>query len=217
MLVWPSSAKAAEDKPKEVGKFKNTPPKSGKQKGYPLTEDDLFVFLEKRIDKLEAVVITGGEPTIQKDLPEFLQRIRYLGFKIKLDTNGTNPEMLENLIKENLVDYIAMDLKAPFDKYDLVIGVQPDLSKVKKSIIIIKRNQVPYEFRTTVLPDLINKKDIEKMGKQIRDADRWYLQKFKVDNDLVDNSFKEAKKYTDKEMEELKKIGSKYVKVCEVR
>ena len=218
MLVWPSSVKTTEGKPEEVGKVKNISSQDENQKGHSLiSEDDLFVFLEHRLDKLDAVVVTGGEPTIHKDLPEFLKKIRYLGYQIKLDTNGTNPEMLEGLIKKSLVDYIAMDLKAPFEKYDVVAGVQPDLSKIKKSIKIIKKGKIPYEFRTTVVPDLIQKEDIKKMGEQINGGDRWFLQKFKSDGALVNKSFQEAEVYSDEDMEELRKIASKYVKLCEVR
>jgi len=208
VLVWPEY---------EVGKVKNISSQDETQKGHTLQEDDLFVFLENRIDKLDAVVVTGGEPTMHKDLPEFLEKIRYLGYKIKLDTNGTNPEMLEELIKKNLVDYIAMDIKAPFLKYDLVTGVQPDLSKIKKSIKILKKGKIPYEFRTTVVPDLLQKEDIKKMGEQISGGDRWFLQKFKSDGDLVNKSFQEAEIYSDEDMEELRRIASKYVKLCEVR
>ena len=184
---------------------------------FQITENAFFDFLKLRVNKLDAIVITGGEPTIHSDLPEFIDKIKKFNFKIKLDTNGTNPEMLNKLISLKLLDYIAMDIKANINKYDLVVGVQPDLEKLKKSIKIIKNSKLPYEFRTTVVPKLINKDDIHNMGELIQGAEKWYLQQFKSDINLVNNLFKGEKAYSDKEMEEMKKIALKYVKICDVR
>ncbi len=188
------------------------------QKDYSLiSEDSLFGFLNERVKKLDSVVITGGEPTMHQDLSEFIKKIRALGYLIKLDTNGTNPEMLKNLIKEKLINYIAMDIKAPIDKYQAVTGVDLPLVNIEKSIILIKENGLPYEFRSTIIPKFHKAEDIKKMGELIKDADKWYLQKFKSDIDLVNGKFKGERSYTDKEMEELSKIGKSYVKKCEIR
>lgn len=188
------------------------------QKGHLIIkEDGLFEFLKSRQGKLEAVVITGGEPTMHPDLPEFIARIKQLNYLVKLDTNGVNPEMLQSLIDEKLIDYIAMDIKAPLDKYEKVAGIEVTLSNIEKSIIIIRESGLPYEFRTTLAPGLLNKDDIEKIGKLIQGADRWYLQKFKSDTKLLDSSLQNNKPYTQKEMEEMREIGKKYVKHCEVR
>ena len=188
------------------------------KEGYSqITENAFFDFLKLRVNKLDAIVITGGEPTIHNDLPEFIDKIKKFNFKIKLDTNGTNPEMLNKLINLKLLDYIAMDIKANINKYDLVVGVQPDLEKLKKSIKIIKNSKLPYEFRTTVVPKLISIDDIHNMGELIQGAEKWYLQQFKSDINLVNNLFKGEKAYSDKEMEEMKKIALKYVKICDVR
>ncbi len=188
------------------------------QKGHPLiTEDDLFAFLDKRKGKLNAIVITGGEPTLHKDLPEFIIKIRKLGYKIKLDTNGTNSQMLKDLIGRRLIDYIAMDMKGPLDKYEKVIGVKTDLMKIKESITIIMKSGLPYEFRTTVVPDLIGFKDIASIGKLIKGASKWYLQIFKSDIDLVNPEFNNTKSYASGEMEEMELIAKKYVKFCAVR
>ncbi len=188
------------------------------QKGHPLiTEDDLFAFLDKRKGKLNAVVITGGEPTLHQDLPEFIIKIRKLGYKIKLDTNGTNPNMIKDLINRRLIDYIAMDIKGPLDKYEKVTGVKTDLMKIKESITIIMKSGLPYEFRTTVVPDLIGLKDIASIGKLIKGASKWYLQVFKSDIDLVNPEFNNIKSYNDSEMEEIKLIAREYVEFCKVR
>jgi pyruvate formate lyase activating enzyme len=228
------------------------PAKGRKKKDHFLIlEDDLFDFLEKRKGKLEAVVITGGEPTLHKDLPEFLGKIKKLGYKIKLDTNGTNPAMLLPLLAkerggvrsggEPLIDYIAMDIKAPLGKYTEAVGlakVHPvqssrkasggiprdaellhrvNLSKIRKSIKLIIDSGLPYEFRTTIVPGLILKEDIAEMGKLIKGAKIWYLQQFKPDTDLVDKKFKKVRPYKDEELEEMRKIGEKYVGECRVR
>ncbi len=213
MLVWPKF---------KVGKFKNISSSDNTdekiEKVYPqFQEDGLFDFLKKRQKKLNAVVITGGEPTIHKDLPEFIKKIRKLGFKIKLDTNGTNPGMIKNLIDEKLVDYIAMDIKGSLEKYAIITGVQPNLNSIKKSIKIITQSNLPYEFRTTVVPWLVEKKDIKKIGELIKGAKKWYLQNFKSDINLVNDRFEKYKPYSLKEMEEMRKIGEGYVDFCGVR
>lgn len=218
MLVWPSSAKAAEDKPKEVGKIKNISPEKGEEKGQALmSEDGLFHFLKKRRSKLEAIVITGGEPTLHKDLPAFIKKIKQLGFLVKLDTNGSNPQILEKLIKEKLIDYIAMDIKAGEEKYQKITGKPINFNKIKKSVKIIKESRLPYELRTTLAPGLLEKNDIKKIGEIIEGADKWYLQRFQDDSDLVNPKFKGKKAFTNKEMEEMRRIGQKYARECGVR
>ncbi len=184
---------------------------------HQISEDDLFGFLKSRAGKLQAVVITGGEPTLFKDLPEFIKKIRELGFLVKLDTNGTNPEMIGKLIKEKLVDYIAMDFKAPPKKYDKIAGVKVDFQNILKSVKIIMESGLPFEFRTTIVPDFFSVSDMDEMGEIIKGADKWFLQKFKSDIPLVDNALEGVDPITDKEMESLAEIGKKYVKHCEAR
>jgi len=188
------------------------------QKDYPeITEDGLFGFLQSRQSKLDAVVITGGEPTLHADLPEFLERIKEMGFLIKLDTNGTNPAMLGNLMNQKLIDYIAMDIKAPLDNYEKVVGVKTPLKNIQDSIIIIKEGSLPYEFRSTIMPALHQLADIQKMGELIIGADKWYLQKFKSNIDLVDHRFVNKSFFTDEQMHELAQLAAKYVKFVGVR
>ncbi len=188
------------------------------KEGYSLIKEDaLFDFLASRKGKLDAVVITGGEPTLHGDLPEFIKKIRSLGFKIKLDTNGTNPECLEKLLRFGLLDYIAMDIKTSLKKYDLVIGTQTDLKKIAKSVKIIKDSALPYEFRTTLVPGLVDEDDVEDMAKFLGDAEKWYLQKFKSDVDLVNKSFQGEKPFLSKDMEKMRKIALRHVKNCEIR
>ena len=192
--------------------------KNKKEKGFsPLSTKDLFLFLKKRFGRLEGVVVTGGEPTLHLDLPFFIRKIKKIGYLVKLDTNGTNPEMLQKLIKDKLIDYIAMDIKASLDKYEKVTNVKINCHNLKKSVKIIMSSGLPYEFRTTVVPGLLVKKDFNKMGEVIRGATKWYLQKFKSNTDLVNPKLEGQKAYLDSEMQEFAIIGGKYVKLCEVR
>jgi len=209
LLVWPENRDT--DKGRNIGSHPQNQVKINSSSAYV---DDFFNFLESRKGKLDAVVITGGEPTIYDDLPEFIKSIRAMGYSIKLDTNGTNPAMVEKCLKENLIDYLAMDLKAPLDKYKETVGVDVGIAKIKESINIIMNSGVPYEFRTTVVPGLLKPEDIKLMGESISGADKWYLQKFKSNTDLVNKNFQGAKAYTDKDMAEMAEIGKKYVKMC---
>lgn len=179
-----------------------------------LSKEDFFDFLKKRKDKLDAVVISGGEPTIHNDLEEFIYRIRKMGYKIKLDTNGTAPEVVASLLNGGLLDHIAMDIKASPDNYSLVAGVRVDLKNILKSIKIITKGGIPYEFRTTLAPVFFNKNELEGTGEMIRGARNWYLQKFILADDIIDERVKEKGSFTDTQMEEFRKIGEKYVDNC---
>ena len=127
-----------------------------------IREEEFFSFLDKRKDKLTGVVITGGEPTIYSELYDFIKKIKEKNYKVKLDTNGTNPELLQKLIDENLLDYIAMDIKASFNNYGKIVGKQIEVEKIKKSVEIVKKSK-DYEFRTTVVFEILD--DFEEISK----------------------------------------------------
>lgn len=147
-----------------------------------LAVDKIISFLKNRKGLIDGLTITGGEPTIQADLKEFITEIRSLGLKIKLDTNGSRPKVLENLIQANMLDYIAMDIKAAADKYPKTIGSKVDFfADIRKSIDIILKSGLDYEFRTTVLPDFHENKDFEDIGLLIEGAEKYYIQNFKAD------------------------------------
>jgi len=155
-------------------------------------EDIPFGFIEEyvrdNLEFLDAVVITGGEPTMHKDLPHLIKRVRELGVKVKLDTNGTNPEMLQDLIKAGLIDYVAMDIKAPLDeRYDDLAGTQVDIDKVKRSIEIIMSSGIDYEFRTTLVPILLKDEDYERIAAFIGTARKYVLQHFVPRNTIDPN------------------------------
>jgi len=142
----------------------------------PIPFEDILAFLKKRKGLLDAVEFTGGEPTLQPDLIEKMQIIKGLGYKIKLDTNGTNPEVVRSAIAKNLVDYIAMDVKSSLEKYDEIAGVPVNKEKIKESLDLIKSSAPDYEFRTTLIRGFHDKTEMEKIGEIIRGAKRYYIQ-----------------------------------------
>ena len=136
-------------------------------------------FLALRADKLDGVVISGGEPLLQPDLGEFLKELKYLGLDVKIDTNGSRPDVLWKLIGESLVDYIAMDIKAPLELYARLAGVKVDEEKILQSIHLIAGSGVPHEFRTTNVESLLTTRDIEKIRSLIPDGSSYRIQKFR--------------------------------------
>ena len=141
---------------------------------------DIIEYLRENSEFLDGVVITGGEPTLHPDLPDLIRELRKTGLKIKLDTNGSNPEMLKDLIESNLVDYIAMDIKAPLNsKYEDLIGCAAPLEKIKESISLTMRSGIDYEFRTTVVPILLTADDIELIAAFIGGSRKYALQQFR--------------------------------------
>ena len=141
----------------------NTPLLEGKAQPV-LTEEELLVFLEKRQGILDGVCVTGGEPTLQKELPMFLKKIKDMGYAVKLDTNGYRPEVLRSVVEQGLVDYVAMDIKNSPDRYDMTTGVKVDLKKIEESIFYLASEKINYEFRTTVAEPLHDEQSIRDMG-----------------------------------------------------
>ncbi len=155
-----------------------------------VSEEEFFSFLEKRRGILDGVAVTGGEPTLQKDLKEFLGRIRDMGFKIKLDTNGYAPEILMELIDLGLVDFVAMDIKSSPAGYAKASGlVNFDIGKVEKSVDILKSSGVPFEFRTTAVKGLHTAADFLSIGKWLGNVHNYYIQQFVDSGDLIENGY----------------------------
>jgi len=178
--------------------------------------EHILEFLDSRKGKLDGVVITGGEPTLHKDLPEFIEKIKELGFCVKLDTNGTNPKMLKKLLDEKLIDYVAMDIKAPIEKYEEVVCAKINTEKVLKNIEILKKSHIDYEFRTTVVKSQLSADDFEKIGEMISGAEKYYLQRF-MPTKTLDESFMQKTTYSDKEFEQITENLQKFVNKVEVR
>jgi len=172
-------------------------------------------FLKKRVGLLDGVVISGGEPTMQTDLVDFIGEIKALGFLVKLDTNGSNPGILKKLLKAKLLDYIAMDIKHSQDKYKKLTKV--DFNKqIKESIKIIMNSGIDYEFRSTILPFYHSEADIEDMGKMIAGAKKWYLQSFRPMKTL-DKKLHNENSFSSKELSSLEKIAQQYARLVAVR
>lgn len=173
-----------------------------------ISETDFFKFLDERKSFLDGVCITGGEPTIHKDLVDFIKKIKKKGFLIKLDTNGSNPNMLEKLLNAKLLDFIAMDIKVNI----------PDFNKkiAQKSIDLIKKSGIDYEFRITVVPTIVEEKDIEEIGKWLKGIKKFALQQFQ-NKKVLDKSFRKIKPYPDQIFRDFQKILKKYIKDVELR
>lgn len=181
-----------------------------------ILEKDFFQFLKEKKGLLEGICICGGEPTIHKDLPKFCKKIKKLNYLIKLDTNGSNPEMLKKLIKEKLIDYVAMDIKGPKKNYNKFTGVKVDIKKIQKSIDILMQNKIDFEFRSTIVPLMHEKKDIIEMAKWIKGAKKYYLQSFRPEK-TIDPSFEKIKPYSQEFLLEIQKIISPFFEICHVR
>ena len=177
-------------------------------------EEEIFSFLEKRRNVLEGVCVTGGEPTLYNELPEFIKKIKALGYKVKLDTNGSNPKMLKELVREKLVDYVAMDIKAPAYNYDKVCGVLVNIEKIKESVDFLKEKIVLYEFRTTVVDKLHCKEDIIEIGKWLVGAENYYLQNYQETDKNLSHGFSSM---DEAKLMELKEELKNYVENVKVR
>ena len=182
-----------------------------------ISEDELMSFLSKRQGILDGVCITGGEPLLQNDLEDFIVKIRSLGFKIKLDTNGTFPDKLSILLNKGLIDYVAMDIKNSPEKYPLTVGqLDFDVIPVLESASILMKGSVPYEFRTTLVREFHSFEDIEKIGKLLRGAKNYYLQSFEDSGDLVGAS-SVLSALSPEETEHCRMILSKYIENVIIR
>ena len=181
-----------------------------------IPEEEIFAFLSKRTKVLDAVTVTGGEPTIHHDILEFLKRIKALGYLVKLDSNGTNPHTLTEAINAGIIDYIAMDIKAPLPLYPNVIQRPVDVEALRESIRIIMESGLDYEFRTTVERSLTNEDDIRGIGEAIKGAKIHYLQKF-VPTKTLDLAMMDGRTYSDAEFEHFRTLMEKYVTKCVVR
>ena len=152
----------------------------------PILEEEILTFLAKRKKVLSGICITGGEPTLQPDLPSFIKKVRALGYKIKLDTNGYLPDKLTDLLNENLLDYIAMDIKAGFSNYSKVSGIPNfKIEPIIKSISVIENSGVDYEFRTTVVKELHNKQDFYEIKDMLSPQSSYYLQSFQDSGNIL--------------------------------
>lgn len=196
--------------------------------GETIPTEEFFAFLASRAGRLEGVCVSGGEPTMMVDLADFIRRIKSMGFLVKLDTNGSHPGALRQLIDENLLDYVAMDIKNSPEKYEqtampLTRGeVTPQVAeresgiieRIKESVDILKEGRVPYEFRTTVMRELHSPEDMAKIGQWLSGAERYFLQNYRPEGDLIVGGFTSL---TPEEMQELLSEAKRYIPTAAIR
>jgi pyruvate formate lyase activating enzyme len=186
------------------------------EKQKEISQKEIFSFLKERRNFLEAVAITGGEPTINKDLPNFIKKIKKLGYLVELETNGTNPEMLKYLIDKKLIDYVATDVKHrldSFEKYKEITGwvlTREMFENIKKSVKILISGKVDYELRTTIMKEFHKKEDILEICKEIQGAKVYYLQNYQKNHTISGKTFTP---FEEKEIEEIVKEGQKFVNI----
>ena len=180
-----------------------------------LDEAYIFDYLKKRKGVLQGVAITGGEPTLMPDLREFILKVRELGYEVKLDSNGTRPDVLASFIGEKIVDYIAMDIKNSKERYAETIDVPHfDLAPVEESVALLKRGLVGYEFRTTLVSEYISEQDMEKIADWLEGADRYFLQHFKDSGNCIRGDLHEV---SEERAKALLAIAQKKVKIAALR
>ena len=179
-----------------------------------MSESEVFAFLEQRKGKLDGICITGGEPTLQPELPGFLEKLRELGYAIKLDTNGTYPGMLKGLLHDGILDYVAMDIKNSPQRYAETCGGADVLSKVRESADLLLDSSIEYEFRTTVCKPLHTEKEMEEIGHWLRGAKRYFLQPFVDTGNLVSGG---VQAYTQEELMRLRQAVLPYIPNTQLR
>lgn len=180
-----------------------------------ITEEEFFSFLKKRQGVLDGVCVTGGEPLLQPGIAKFVGKIKELGYAVKLDTNGSFPNKLRELVENGLVDYVAMDIKNCMEDYALTAGVHSlDIEAIKESVSYLKEGRVPFEFRTTVVKDYHKKENFERIGQWLEGTEKYFLQNFVDSGDLIG---KDTKGCSEEEMKEFLQVVLKYVPGAELR
>ena len=179
-----------------------------------LTKEELYEYLNHRKGLLDGVAITGGEPLLHNEIVDLIKSIKDLGYKVKLDTNGSFPEKLKHLVDEKLVDYVAMDIKNTLEKYPLTIGCNTDMAKVKESIKILMNSDIEYEFRTTVVKDYHEIADFHKIGEMIKGAQRYFIQSYKYQDSV---RIKTLSAMTKEELQVCVSIVKEYVENSSLR
>jgi pyruvate formate lyase activating enzyme len=187
-----------------------------KGEGRSIDHDEIFSFLKKRKKFVDAVCISGGEPTLHEGLYDFAKRVKDTGYLVKLDTNGTNPQMVKKLIDEKIVDYVAMDIKAPFHKYEIVTGTKVKMEAIKESIELLRNSDIDYEFRTTICKELLTKEDILEIAKYLKGSKRYSIQNFR-DGETVLVGENKLHPYVMEKLEEIEKEIKGYFEIFKVR
>lgn len=184
-----------------------------------IPEEEVLAYLEKRKGILEGVCITGGEPTLQKDLDVFIRKVKAMGYLVKLDTNGYKPEVLRELLEEGLPNYVAMDVKASLLNYGRAVGVSAaatifDTSPIEESIALLKKSSIPYEFRTTVVKGIHKEEEFEEIGKLLSGCRAYYIQSYRHNENVIAPGYME---YSVEELRRMANRAKKYIDKVELR
>lgn len=179
-----------------------------------ISGEEIFDFLSNRKGLLDGVCISGGEPTLQGGLRDFARRIKDMGFLVKLDTNGSRPNVLEDMIGSGLVDYVAMDIKTSPERYEAVTGGCSNILDIYESVSLLMESGIDYEFRTTCVHELHKEKDFRSIGEMISGARAYFLQKFVDSGDLIVGGLTEC---SDEEMHRFREIAAEYVPAVQIR
>lgn len=190
--------------------------------GDDISLEDLLAFLDSRVGRLQGVCVSGGEPTLYSDLPELLSEIKSRGFEVKLDTNGTNPELLDRLINDGLVDYVAMDIKNSLVRYEETAGLSSKteaensklIDNIKTSAALLMQGRVDFEFRTTLVRELQDESDMISIGKWLAGEEKYFLQTYRDEGDLIVGGFTS---YNKEETEQLLAALREYIPNAEIR
>ncbi|MBN2111940.1 anaerobic ribonucleoside-triphosphate reductase activating protein [Candidatus Woesearchaeota archaeon] len=179
--------------------------------------EEILDFLEGKKNWIDGICVTGGEPTLHKGLVDFARKVKEKGFLVKIDTNGTNPEMIQQLLDGKLADYIAMDIKAPLDKYEEVVRAKVNADAIQRTINLLMDSGIDYEFRTTVVPGLFEENDAEKIGEWLKGAKKFCIQQFRNSDKVLDPKYQNIAHYHIDKLEKFKTILKKYIKDVEIR
>ena len=180
-----------------------------------VSEEEFFELLDKRVGVLQGVCITGGEPTLQPGLYEFIAKIREKGYKVKLDTNGYRPDVLKKLVNDNMLDYVAMDIKNSKEKYGLTVGIADfDITPIEESVEFLKQSRVDFEFRTTIVKEFHAPQDIVAIGEWLQGVPKYFLQGYIDSGDCIENGFEAHEKA---EMERFLSLVTPYIPNAQLR
>jgi len=181
-----------------------------------VSEQEVLDYLKEKKQWIDGIVVTGGEPLLHKELSGFLAKVKELGYLVKLDTNGTDPSFLKELLDKKLVDFVAMDVKNCIERYDETARAPVDMEKIKESISLIKDCK-DHEYRTTVVPGLHTEEDIKKIGEWLKGSKKFSIQNFRADDNVIEEKYKAMKSFSKEELGKFKKILENYVGEVEVR
>jgi len=182
-----------------------------------ISSDEILRFLEKRRGLIDGITITGGEPSLQPDLQEFMKKVKEAGLLVKLDSNGLNPGVISGIVKQGLADYFAIDVKSSPAKYSLATGVNADWKKVRESIEIIRSSGIDYEIRTTCVPGFVTLEDMAGIGEVSGHVKSYYLQQFVNHNPMIDPALNSVSPYPVEYLEKMQSAASPYSERCVIR